>query len=735
MDAGRENEPASGPTLAPEPPGLGWRAGAAWLVFYLALAVAATWPLARDARDHVYGLGTPPLNVWAMGFVQHQLPRQPLALFDGNAFYPYEKTLAFSEHLFLPALLSWPVSGLSGNLVLGHNVAALLALALAGLGMHLLARELTGDGLAACSAGVLYAFHTWNVNELSRVQILSHQWFPFLLLALLRYFASPSRRGALWAGLAYLAQSLSCMYWALYAPFVAGVALAALQWRRGLGWRRLAPLGLGLAAALLATLPFAWPYVASARQLGFRRALPDSVGLGRWLDVLPGNHLYAGWLGTARVNQDAAHFVGFLALALALLGAWRGRFAARAVAGRGLWLAFALGGLVLSLGPEVRLGEHVLGPGPYRLLFDFVPGFRNVRYPERLALVCLLGLAPLVAAGLASLRARLWPAGGRRSASLALLAALLIFAEHFSAPLQLAPLPPGSSLPSVYAWLGRQPDVRVVAEVPAEHYLLERFDAAPMYHSTVHWKRTVQGFTGYFPPSTNFLRWRLFHFPAPKTLAFLARFGVDTVVVGPLSADARWPETPAVAAAQPAVSFAEGHRVLRLAATREPDFAEPAPPDPSWREVRREGWQARASTPGAERALDGRLETAWTTDQQQGRGDFFRVVFPRAVTVTRLRLAVAEPFVFATGLKLLGEQEQGDPLPLAFDERAAYDGLFALLLRRPREAALVLDLLEPRPVRGLRLRVTTSDAFAMPWELAELTVWERPDEERAPAVP
>ncbi len=705
----REHEPAGRPPPAGR--------AAAWFAFYALLAVAATWPLARDGADHVYGLGTPPLNVWALGWVQHQLPRAPLELFDGNAFYPYQRTLAFSEHLFLPALLSWPVAAWSGNLVLAHNLAALLTLALAGLGMHLLAGELTGDGWAAAAAGVLYAFHTWNVNELARLQILSNQWFPFLLLALWRYFAAPSRARAAAAGLAYLAQGLSCMYWWLYAPFVTAAALLALQWRARLPGRRLLPLGLSLGGALAATLPFAWPYLASARDWGFQRGLPDSVGLERWLDVLPGNLLY-GWLGTARVNQDAAHFVGFAALALALLGALRG-FGPRS--GRGLWLAFALGGLVLSLGPELRLGERVWAPGPYRLLYELVPGFRNVRYPERFALVCLLGLAPLAAAGLARLRTRLWPAGGRRSQAFALLAALLVFAEHFSAPLALAPLPPAARLPAVYAWLGRQPDVRVVAEVPAARYLMERFDADFMYRSTAHWKRTAQGFTGYFPPAYTFLRWRLHHYPAPETLAFLARFGVDTLVAGPSAAP-----LPPASAAREAATFPEGHAVLRLEAAPAPAFREPPPPAPGWRELSRAGWFARASAPDVERALDGRLDTAWSTVLPQGRGDFFRLVFPRPVRLARLRLAVAEPWVFASDLRLLGEPEGGPPVELAFDEPAAYDGLFALLLRRPREAALVLDLSERRPLRAVRLRVASTDSFAMPWELAEIQAWEDP---------
>lgn len=694
---------------------------AAWFSFYLALAVAATWPLTRDAADHVYGLGTPPLNVWAMGFVQHQLLEAPLRLFDGNAFYPYEKTLAFSEHLFLPALSSWPIAALSGNLVLAHNLAALLALALAGLGMHLLARELTGDGAAACAAGVLYAFHTWNLNELIRLQILSNQWFPFLLLALVRYFARPSWRGAVLAALAYLAQSLSCMYWALYAPLVAGAALLALQVQKRLAWRSLVPLAVALAGAGLAILPFAWPYFATARELGLRRELPDSVGLDRWLDVLAGNQLYAGWLGSAHVNQDAAHFLGFLAVGFAVLGAWRGRFASQAGLGRVTLVAFALGGLLLSLGPEVRLGERVLAGGPYRLLFEFAPGFRNVRYPERFALVCVLGLAPLLAAGLSSLRFRLWPAGGRRSNAFALLVALAIFAEHYSAPLDLAPLPPASRLPAVYAWLGRQPDVHVVAEVPGRRYQQERFDAEPMYHSTAHWKATVQGFTGYFPPAYNFVRWRLYRFPDPQSLDFLARFGVDTVVVAP-GAEA----LPEGAASRQVATFPEGHRVLRLAAAPAPSFLAPVAPDPSWRPVPRAGWQARASYPGAERALDGDLATAWGTQRDQGRGDFFRLVFPRPVVLARLRLALAGSFVFPTQLRLLGETGADAAVLLEFDERAAYDGLVALLLRDPRQAALVLDVREPCALRAVRLRVSDSDGFGMPWEIAELTAWERP---------
>src|SRR5918996_3004738 len=104
------------------------------------------------------------------------------------------------------------------------------------------------------------------------------------------------------------------MYWALYAPLLTVPVLVYLHWRRPLPWREGRVLLGGLAAALAVTALFFVPYLRTARELGFARLLPTSIPLDRYLDVLPGNWLYARLLGTARLNQDAAHFLGFSAL-------------------------------------------------------------------------------------------------------------------------------------------------------------------------------------------------------------------------------------------------------------------------------------------------------------------------------------------------------------------------------------------------------------------------------------
>ena len=680
---------------------------------YLLLSAAVTWPLAAHASDSVVGLGTPPLNVWAIGWVLHQIPRDPWHLFDGNCFYPYPRSLAFSEHLLVPSLIAAPWALATGNLVLAHNAAALLTLALAGLGMYLLCRELTGSAVAAFGGGILYAFHTWNINELVRLQILSSAWFPFLLLALWRFFRAPGARAALAAGAAYAAQSLSCMYWALYLPWATAPAVLLLARRHPGPARRLLPLAASLGAALALTALFTVPYVLNARDFGLGREQPAPLPVGRYLDVLPGNLLYARVLGTARSNENAAHFLGFSSAALALLALWPAPAPDRMAGRRWPLAALVLAGFLLSLGPRIQIGGWDLR-GPYAALYEWAPGFRNVRYPERFSLFAVLGLAPLVAAGIARLR-------GRAGVVPAAAACGLLFLEHLSVPLELQPLPPASRAPEVYRWLAAQPDVKVVAEVPATHYWMERSDAAPMYFSTVHWKKTPQGFTGYFPPATNFVRWRLFHFPDPESVDFLRKYGVDTVVVS--AADGPLPAWASEGVDWVFVGpFRGGDAVLRLRGAGPLRYEAPEAPPAGLEPLDPAGWRVAATYPRAGLARDGRGDTVWSTVDSQHKGDYYSVRFPDATPLARISIDVRAPFEFPTSLEVVGRTPEGDTLTIPYDSRKAYDGLFAALLHRPRSAALDLDVTTP-PLRELRLQIAKEDDFQLPWTMAELRLF------------
>jgi hypothetical protein len=712
------------PAETPQSPRRRGASGA--FVAYLLFALVATYPLISQPRDHVLGpskgtlvpAATPPLSIWSMAVVLHQLGRAPFHLFDGNAFYPYPNTLAYSEHLFVPALLGAPALLLTGNRVVAYNGVVVATLALAGLGMYLLAREVTGSAAAAFGAGLLYAFHTWNLNELVRLQILSNEFFPFVLFTLLRFFARPGwGRGAL-VGVACTLQSLSCMYWALYLPLVVGVAILVLEWRYRLKWPELAALVLGLLPAVALTGIFAIPYLETARSLGFERPLPESLLLERYLEVLPGNVLYGRLLETALPNQNAAHFLGFVAMGLGLLGLLGRRKTESASAAWPLFVALAVGAFLLSLGPEIRIGHRDLGPGPYLLLRRFVPGFRNVRYPERFSVLVVLGLAPLVAMGLVRLLKPLGQAG-------VLLLGGVLFLEHLSLPQPLSFLPSGSEIPEVYEHLAKQPGDRVVAQVPGSPCWMQRADALPMYFSTTHWKRTVEGYTSYFPPTYNFTKWRLFHFPAPESIAFLERLGVDTVVVEPEGPKPRgWDLTnPRWELEGP---FREGHVLLHMRGAHGLRYEPPAAVD-GFLEVDRAGWRAQATAEGASLAIDGDPQTAWVSGIAQSRGDSFTLRFPGPVRVARISMDVHcflhQAEEFPTHLALLGLV--GDAWSaIPYDADAAYDRFFAALLYKPKEATLDIDI-DPVPLRAVKLKITETDPFGMPWTLSEIRIFEK----------
>jgi len=258
----------------------------------------------------------------------------------------------------------------------------------------------------------------------------------------------------------------------------------------------------------------------------------------------------------------------------------------------------------------------------------------------------------------------------------------------------------------------------VTADLPAYRHRLERFDSLPMYYSTAHWKRTVEGFSGYFPPTYNFTKWRLLHFPDPESIAFLERFGVDTVVLRPEGV----PRLQAAAAAGCLIEgpFVGGHYLLRLPRARAgPSFGEIRTSAEGLAEIPRTAWRVQASSPAAGNAVDGDPDTAWATPERQQKGEFFRVTFPTPAIVSRISVSVVEPYEFPMRLKLLGQDAEDSWAEIPLDEAAAYDRLFAALLSRPREASLDLDI-PPRALKAFRLRIVETDPFGMPWTMAEV---------------
>ena len=531
-----------------------WRDAVGASAAYAAVTIVWTWPLAAGlAHDVPADFGDPLLNSWILAWDATHVGR---GWWNANIFYPHPLALAYSEHLLPQALAILPIYRLTANPILCYNLVFLSTFVLSGLGMFLLARELTGSGAGAFIAGLAFAFAPYRVASLPHLQVLSSMWMPFALYGVRRYFAGGRPRALAGGAAAWLLQNLSCGY---YLLFFTPVVLLYLAWEL-VARRPPARVAAAVAAAALAvaaaTLPFATPYL-ELRRLGFgprpiEEVVRFSADTNGYLTADPNARLW-GPIARASQNPEGALFPGIVVTALAAATAARAFWPAALVLAPFLLLALplfairlplvrttslartagfaALASLVLlaasrrrrrqlrawlgspigffaaivllsammSFGPEVRTRGRTVAQGVvYTLFYEYVPGFDGLRVPARFAMIVSFGLAALAGYAIRSSRAA------------AAVGALLVV-ESLAVPLpldqndtnygrpHLAALPARVSLSDsadLYGFVARLPGTVAIAELPLGE---PAFDVRYMFYSTRHWKPLVNGYSGGAP--------------------------------------------------------------------------------------------------------------------------------------------------------------------------------------------------------------------------------------------
>jgi hypothetical protein len=540
------------------------------LLAFFILSLVLTYPLPLHVGSAVEDRQDALLNVWITAWDGHQLLTDPPHLFDANIFYPYPRTLAYSELLLGNALLALPLTAVTGNPVLGYNATLLLSFCLSALGAYLLSVRLTRSRGAGVVAGLVFAFSSYRMTNLAQAQLLTTQWMPFALLALHELLhRSRARHGVLFV-LFFSLQALSSFYYGILlalAALVYGLWSVVIDRRRPRTLLLLAIVGIALVL-----LPFALPYFRVQEEMGFERTLADSepfsASLQQYLMVPAGSLLHARWLPSDDVPIAGGYpmdalFPGVATLALAGVGLLWGRGSQR-----GYFALLALAAALLSLGPRLYLA-----PGqaagldmalPYAWLYALVPGFEAMRAPVRFDALVSLALAVLASYGVAALpgRRKTAPGGGPRGrkpaagqASLpsaarrtpppgtrgrmvgAALLAGLVLLESFVWPGATAePVPVGAEVPRVIRWLAGE---ATGDPSPAKGPILElpmAFTAGGpqleyQYLSIYHWRTTPDGYSGFIPPKHGQIVYEMERFPAERSVSLLQALGVRMVVV------------------------------------------------------------------------------------------------------------------------------------------------------------------------------------------------------------
>lgn len=470
------------------------------LLFFLAMAIAFTWPLARLLPIAVAYPGDPLLTTYFLAWDAHAMATAPGEIYSANIFFPAPDALTFSENLFglwpLAAVLLAFLTPLAA-----HNVLLIVGIAFSAYGASVLGRTVTQSLTQSISGGVLagitYGFCAWRFIHLAHIQHAWGGWLALLLAAIVHYDRRRTTGAAVLVAAAFVLNGLTNLHYLVFAVVLSAIALTFLI--ASAPTRRQPPylfrLGGALGVATLIVAVILWPYRSTDRIDEIRgdrgETLRYSAVPGNWVspdeDPEPERRVFPGYA------PAVVAIIGLvLAIRTASLRLW-GLMAAACIAI----------GVIFSLGPNTSA---------YSFLFDHSTLFRGIRAPARWAVLAYLGMAVLSAI---AVRGRL---------VVAVVVGALCAAPVFSAPIRWYLMP--AEVSSVDHWLRDARFQGGVLELP-----IGDRDIYYLLGAAFHHKPIVNGVSGGAPPTYTAFR-QMFSLPeVPEgALDELERLGVAIIV-------------------------------------------------------------------------------------------------------------------------------------------------------------------------------------------------------------
>lgn len=522
------------------------------MLLYTLLTLIFTYPVIMHIGNDL-DIGDPALNAWILAWDVHSIFTNPLNLFNANIFYPSTDTLAFSEHLFGDMLIAFPVIVITRNPVLAYNIIFLLSFILSGFGMFLLIDYYLSNKYSAFLGGIIFAFCTIRFAQLWHLQLLTAQWMPFTFLYLDKFLHKSSYKNLILLYIFYVLQVLSGWYDAFYITIALGLYATYIFIKNNTIRMNLTNRSFQLKVVLFLILsvaaiaPFAIPYAKVSNEYGFVRDLNEvslySADVADYLLTPPNNILYGGISQPFQANRNWSEhslFPGLSAILLSLYGllcikkfkingSQKFGLIYRGLSHQSFYLLLLIIAFILSLGTPLHLFGHVIPIDlPYKFLYNYLPGFKSMRVPSRIGIIFIFSLSVLAAYGLNKL---IKNKSSTRKAVISLICMTMILLESLYIPIGFAQIPVGSAIPEVYKWLANESGDFAIVELPIAKDGNPMCDSEYLYYSTYHWKKLVNGYSGFLPTYYQDLLNSLQEFPSNNSIDALKSIGVKYIII------------------------------------------------------------------------------------------------------------------------------------------------------------------------------------------------------------
>lgn len=517
------------------------------LLFFL-LASFITYPLIFNLGSLATGYGDELLIAWNHNWNIYNFSNNLTNIFQANIFFPYSNSLAFSDAYFTNSILTLIPVMILNSPIAANNFTIIISLTLVGFFTYFLCFMITKERLLSILSGIIIIFCPAYLSSLVHIQIIAIYFVVLSIIFLLIFLKSKKTL--------YFVLFLSVFILQTYNSFMPGFFIIfsaasislfyILEDKKRTKFLITKKNILLFLISITVILPIVIPYYKVSNEFNYVRDIRETIHFALqpedFLSTSSYSRLYpllSQFSFTKDLQNKGEVKPGFIGLIFSILTIaaffyiiknWK----KQNYVIKGIFASSVLG-LVLSLGPFLhwqRLTIHSPFPIPlpYLIFYYIIPGFNGIRNSARYEMLFILFAAPIVAA---YLKEALKNTSANIKSGLILLLIFLVILE-FNFPVKYYPVVQKKDFPKVYSWLATTPKQTVIIEMPIYNwnnsYASREFWRE--YYSTAHFRKTVNGASGFSPPPwQKLVNYLLFNFPSDASIGKLKSIGVDLIIV------------------------------------------------------------------------------------------------------------------------------------------------------------------------------------------------------------
>jgi len=512
------------------------------LSLFLALAYAlATYPSWWELNTGFLGgaRGDAALYAWLMRSNAENFFSFQSTGFDAGIYYPFSKSLAFTDNFLLPGLIAKVLLGVGLTQELTFNLILIAASIFSGIGAYLLCSRLEESASAKYFAAMALMLCPYTFSHLGHTQLQFVGFIPLSLYLTIRYWETRHKIFAAASGLNLLAVLCCSVYFFIFCLLIIAISslfYLVLKFKKISARELSVAVGVNIPAIVL-ILAVLYPYYAVVQEFGKRRywevsSLSSSVGA--YISA-PISNSFWGTLTHSLSHFDAQFFMGVCVSLFALGGvismlSTKPNTASdqRQLSKRELvvlLLLLLVTFTLLSFGTPPKITEDESPLSLFYYAWKYLPGFGAIRATGRFGIVVCALLAVLAGVGIGALmKCEILKTHSRLRCSLLGVIFIVAFFELRSSPPAIVTAPAKAG---VWQALEREKSSGAVIALPFGYVPKLGSEFAYRQSDVMLWsqdsnRKIMNGHSGVMPHYFHYLDKELRNFPDERSLRTLS---------------------------------------------------------------------------------------------------------------------------------------------------------------------------------------------------------------------